>query len=47
LKQHRQGTHPTVIAGRFGHVAAKTILDVYGHLSEGLDRDAADTPQPP
>jgi hypothetical protein len=28
-------------------VAVKTVLDVYGHLSEGLDRDAADTLDPP
>jgi len=43
----QQGTHPTVIAARLGHVSVKTVLDVYGHLSEGLDRDAADTLEPP
>ncbi len=42
-----QGTHPAVIAARLGHTSVKTVLDVYGHLSEGLDRDAADTLQPP
>ena len=42
-----QGTHPSVIAARLGHTSVKTVLDVYGHLSEGLDRDAADTLKPP
>jgi integrase len=42
-----QGTHPSVIAARLGHTSVKTVLDVYGHLSEGLDRDAADTLDPP
>jgi integrase len=42
-----QGTHPSVIAARLGHTSVKTVLDVYGHLSEGLDRDAADTLNPP
>ena len=43
----KQGTHPPVIAARLGHVSIKTVLDVYGHLSEGLDRDAADSLEPP
>jgi len=43
----KQGTHPAVIAARLGHVSVKTVLDVYGHLSEGLDRDAANTLEPP
>ena len=43
----KQGTHPAVIAARLGHTSVKTVLDVYGHLSEGLDRDAADTLNPP
>ena len=38
-----QGTHPAVIAARLGHTSVKTVLDVYGHLYEGLDRGAADT----
>ena len=42
-----QGTHPAVIAARLGHTSVKTVLDVYGQLSEGLDRDAADTLEPP
>ena len=43
----KQGTHPAVIAARLGHTSVKTVLDVYGHLSEGLDRDAADNLEPP
>jgi integrase len=42
-----QGTHPTVIASRLGHTSVKTVLDVYGHLYKGLDRNAADTLNPP
>lgn len=35
------------MSGRLEHTSAKTVLDVHGHLSEGLDRDAADTFEPP
>ncbi|MCL1593979.1 MAG: site-specific integrase [Actinomycetia bacterium] len=42
-----EGAHPAVIASRLGHTSVKTVLDVYGHLYEGLDRNAADTLQPP
>lgn len=42
-----QGAHPAVIASRLGHTSVKTVLDVYGHLYEGLDRNAADTLEPP
>lgn len=42
-----QGTHPAVIAARLGHTSVTTVLDVYGHLYEGLDRGAADTLTPP
>ena len=42
-----QGTHPSVIAARLGHTSVKTVLDVYGQLSEGLDRNATDTLDPP
>jgi len=34
--------HPKVIQERLGHSSIKTTLDVYGHLFEGLDRQAAD-----
>jgi len=33
---------PSVIAKRLGHVSVRTVLDVYGHLYEGLDERAAD-----
>ncbi|HZD23874.1 MAG TPA: site-specific integrase [Acidimicrobiia bacterium] len=42
-----EGVHPAIIASRLGHTSVKTVLDVYGHLYEGLDRDAADTLQAP
>lgn len=42
-----QGSHPAVIASRLGHTSVKTVLDVYGHLYEGLDREAADALDPP
>jgi len=42
-----EGAHPAVIASRLGHTSVKTVLDVYGHLYEGLDRNAADTLDPP
>ena len=42
-----EGAHPAVIASRLGHTSVKTVLDVYGHLYEGLDRNAADTLEPP
>lgn len=42
-----EGTHPAIIASRLGHTSVKTVLDVYGHLYEGLDRDAADALGPP
>ena len=37
-----QGVHPAVVAARLGHTSVRTVFDVYGHLYEGLDRDAAD-----
>jgi integrase len=42
-----QGTHPAIIAARLGHASVKTVLDVYGHLYEGLDRQAAEGLEPP
>jgi integrase len=38
-----QGAHPQLIASRLGHTSVRTVLDVYGHLFEGLDRDIADS----
>jgi integrase len=37
-----QGEHAKVIQSRLGHRSIKTTMDTYGHLFEGLDRDAAD-----
>jgi integrase len=37
-----QNTHPKVIAQRLGHTSVRTVLDVYGHLLQGLDRGVAD-----
>lgn len=37
-----QGAHVKVIAQRLGHTSVRTVLDVYGHLFEGLDEAAAD-----
>lgn len=36
------GQHPKLIAERLGHTSVRTVLDVYGHLFEGLDSAAAD-----
>lgn len=37
-----QGEHPLVIARRLGHTSVKTVLDIYGHLFDGIDQEAAD-----
>ena len=37
-----QGEHPLVVARRLGHTSVRTVLDIYGHLFEGIDQDAAD-----
>jgi integrase len=37
----KAGQHPKVIASRLGHTSVRTVLDVYGHLFEGLDEAAA------
>jgi len=37
-----QQVHPKIIAQRLGHTPVRTVLDVYGHLFEGLDRGVAD-----
>jgi integrase len=36
------GEDPYVISQRLGHASIRTTYDVYGHLFEGRDRDAAD-----
>lgn len=30
-----------MIASRLGHSSVRTVLDVFGHLFQGLDRDIA------
>lgn len=35
------GEHPLVVARRLGHTSVRTVLDVYGHLFEGMDEAAA------
>ena len=34
------GQSPRYIADRLGHESTRTVLDVYGHLYEGLDEAA-------
>jgi integrase len=36
------GEHPKTIAARLGHKSVRTVLDVYGHIYEGMDEAAAD-----
>jgi integrase len=38
-----QGVHPKVVADRLGHSNISTTLDMYSHVTEGMDRDAAET----
>lgn len=37
-----QGAHPKLIAQRLGHTSSRVVLDVYGHLLDGMDRQIAD-----
>lgn len=37
-----QGEHPKTIASRLGHTSVRTVLDVYGHLFDGIDEAAAE-----
>lgn len=36
-----QGEHPLVVARRLGHTSVRTVLDVYGHVFENIDTEAA------
>lgn len=38
------GEDPYVISQRLGHASIRTTYDIYGHLFEGRDREAADRP---
>lgn len=37
----KQNIHPKAIANRLGHVNIKTTMDVYGHVIESVDQQAA------
>jgi hypothetical protein len=37
----KAGEDPYVISKRLGHASIRTTYDVYGHLFEGRDREAA------
>jgi integrase len=38
----KAGVHPKVISERLGHATVGITLDLYSHVSKGLDADAAD-----
>jgi integrase len=37
-----QGVHPAVMSAILGHASVKTTLDIYSHVSVGLQQDACD-----
>jgi hypothetical protein len=37
-----RGEHPKLIETRLGHSSIQITLDLYGHLFEGLDEEAAE-----
>lgn len=37
------GIHPKIVADRLGHTSVSTTLDQYSHVTEGMDREAAET----
>lgn len=37
-----EGVHPKKISERLGHSSIKLMMDTYGHLFEGSDRDSAE-----
>ncbi|MGH3319413.1 MAG: tyrosine-type recombinase/integrase [Streptosporangiaceae bacterium] len=39
----RAGVHPKVVQGRLGHSSIAMTLDVYSHVTEGMDAAAAET----
>lgn len=38
----RAGVNPKIVAERLGHASVATTLDLYGHVFEGIQREAAD-----
>jgi len=39
----QNGVHVKVVQERLGHASATITLDIYSHVTEGMDRDAANT----
>jgi len=39
----QNGVHVKVVQERLGHASAMITLDIYSHVTEGMDRDAANT----
>ncbi len=39
----QNGVHVKVVQERLGHASASITLDIYSHVTEGMDRDAANT----
>jgi integrase len=37
------GVHPKIVSERLGHASIAITLDVYSHVSAGMQHDAADT----
>lgn len=37
-----ENVHPRVMQSRAGHATSKLTLELYAHVTEGADRDAAD-----
>ena len=37
----REGVHPKVLQERLGHATISTTLDLYSHVTPGLQEDAA------
>jgi integrase len=37
------GIHPKVVQERLGHSSIAMTMDLYSHVTEGMDRDAAET----
>ena len=37
----RQGVHPKIVQERLGHAKAGTTLDIYSHVTPGLQQAAA------
>lgn len=37
------GVHPKIVSERLGHASIAITLDVYSHVSAGMQQDAADT----